>query len=84
MAYDATARKEKSEPQRPASEKRRRLWTALNDFIHSQGALMVVLRSVQLTCGAGVAAAQTRNSLGGISIKFAPDMPRLIILYAAK
>jgi hypothetical protein len=56
MAYDATARKEKSEPQQPVSEKRRRLWTALNDYIRGQGGWVTSPpfgRFVRIECSQG-------------------------------
>jgi len=57
MAYDATARREpKSEPQRPVSEKRRRLWTALHDYIRGQGGWVTSPpfgRFVRIECNQG-------------------------------
>jgi hypothetical protein len=44
MAYNATARKEpKSEPQHLVSEKQKRLWHALHDFIRHHGGEVVSL-----------------------------------------
>ena len=37
MAYDAARKDPKSEPQKPVSEKRRKLWTAVSDYVHGQG-----------------------------------------------
>ena len=57
MPFDATARKEpKSEPQRPVSEKHRRLWSALNDYIRGQGGWVtspLFGRFVRIECNQG-------------------------------
>jgi hypothetical protein len=56
MPFDATARREKSEPQRPVSEKRRRSWTAVSDYVHGQGGWVTSPpfgRLVRIECNQG-------------------------------